>query len=321
MISIIFITFRENCKFDWFIQSLIKQSHENIRSSIQIIIVDGFLQYLDTTQENLRRQYFHELVDSKFDFVHVPPKPTHWQGKYKVTNVDYFAAANTRNTGICFAKHPYVAFHDDLGCPSQTWLKNVFFAMAANKIQCGAYTKVFDMVVDNGFLVSKKNSPGGVDTRLKHYTNTISKCDGSNFFGSSFCMPLVYYLQINGMNEMCDGCGAEDYDFGMRLQRNGHTLYYNKDMFIYESEDIFGSDKNRKCIRADPKLDENNPNSDLSHFLLNYTKNGPIIVNPSFSLKDYHEKIVFQNKNPEEVFKIPNDSIHFFTKRLISNGL
>ena len=321
MISIIFITFRENCKFEWLIQSLIKQSGENIRSLIQIIIVDGFLQSLNNIEQNIRKQYFSDLIDSKFDFVHVSPKPTHWQGKYKVTNYDYFAAANTRNTGVCFAKYPYIAFHDDLGSTSQTWLKNVFFAMSANKIQCGAYTKVFDMVVDNGILVSKRHSPGGIDSRLGHFTNTVSKCDGSNFFGSSFCMPLVYYLQINGMNEMCDGCGAEDYDFGMRLQRQGHSLFYNKEMFIYESEDIFGSDKNRKCIRSDPKKDENNPTSDLSHYLLNYTKNGPIIVNPSFSLKEYHYKIVVEKKNPEEVFKIPQDTIHFFTGKLISTGL
>ena len=39
-------------------------------------------------------------------------------------------------------------------------------------------------------------------------------------------------------------------------------------MFIYESEDIFGSDKNRKCLRCDPKLNINDPKSDLSHFLL-----------------------------------------------------
>lgn len=320
MISIIYITFREHCKFEWFIQSLLKQSNENIRSKIQIIIVDGLL-YDNNTNEDERKKYFSNLIDSKFDFIHVPPKPTHWQGKYRVTNVDYFAAANTRNTGICYAKYPYIAFHDDLGCPSQTWLKNVFYAMKYNKIQCGAYTKVFDMNVENGILMSKSDSPGGVDSRLSCYNKTVSECEGSSFFGSSFCMPLIYYLDINGMNEMCDGCGGEDYDFGIRLKRKGHTLYYNKEMFIYESEDIFGSDKNRKCIRSDPKLNKNDAKSDLSHFLLNYSNNGPIIVNNGFSLKEYNHKIVNENKDPKEVLKIPIDSIHFFTKKYISKGL
>jgi len=315
MLSIIFITFREECKFDWFIKSLISQSNEEIRSVIQIIIVDG----LHGSDE--RSKYFSDLIGSHFDFIHVPPKPTHWQGKYRITNVDYFAAANTRNTGVCYAKHPYLAFHDDLGCPSQNWLQNVFFAMTHNKIQCGAYTKVFDMVVENGILLSKRHSIGGVDSRLNHYKKIVSECEGSNFFGSSFCMPLIYYLDINGMNEMCDGCGAEDYDFGIRLKRNGYTLYYNKEMFIYESEDIFGSDKNRKCLRCDPKLNINDPKSDLSHFLLNYSSNGPIKVNQDFDLKEYRNKIVYEKIDPESVFKIPTDSRHFFTKKLISEGL
>ena len=319
MISIIYITFRENCKFEWFIQSLLSQSDENIRSKIQIIIVDGFL--YNCLDENERRKYFYDLINSKFDYIHVPPKPTHWQGKYRLTSVDYFAAANTRNTGVCYAKYSYIAFHDDLGCPSQNWLKNVFFAMAHNKIQCGAYTKVFDMNVENGILISKRDSQIGVDSRLNYYKNIVSKCDGSHFFGSSFCMPLKYYLNLNGMNEMCDGCGAEDYDFGIRLQRMGQSLYYNKDMFIYESEDIFGLDKNIKCLRVDPKLNPNDNLSDLSHFLLNYTNNGPIIVNSDFSLKEYNYKIVYENKKPEDVFNIPKNKIHFFTKRLISNGL
>ena len=321
MISIIFITFRENCKFDWFINSLIKQSTQQMRENIQIIVVDGLLQKLYDTEEKNRRKYFLDLVDSKFDFIHVGPKPSHWQGKYRVTNVDYFAAANTRNTGVCYAKHPYIAFHDDLGCPSQTWLKNVFFAMTKNKIQCGAYSKFFDIVVEDGVVVSKRQNSVGVDSRLNSYNGVVSECDGSSFFGSSFCMPLIYYLDINGMNEMCDGCGGEDYDFGIRLKRNGHKLYYNKNMFISESEDIFGSDKERKCVRSDPKKNINDPNSNLSHFLLNYTKNGPIVVNSSFSLKDYRNQILYQNKNPIEVFKIPNDSIHFFTNKLISQGL
>lgn len=184
-----------------------------------------------------------------------------------------------------------------------------------------AYTKVFDMNVENGVLISKRDSFQGVDSRLNHYKNIISECDGNSFFGSSFCMPLIYYLDINGMNEMCDGCGSEDYDFGIRLKRNGHKLYYNKNMFIFESEDIFGSDKNRKCVRSDPKKNVNDPKSDLSHFLLNYTNNGPIVVNPSFSLKEYRDKILYENKSPEEVFKIPKDTIHFFTNKLISQGL
>jgi hypothetical protein len=280
-------------------------------------IVDGFL--YNCNDEIKRREYISNTINSNFDYIHVHPKPTLWQGKYRVTQDDYFAAGNTRNTGVCYAKYSYVAFHDDLGCPSKTWLSSVLIAKNNNVIQCGAYTKSCDMVVKDGLIISKMDK--GIDNRLNIYNKNISLCNGSHFYGSSFCMPLSVYFKINGINEMCDGCGGEDYDFGIRLIRMGYKIYYNKEMFINESEDIFGSDKERKCIRKDPKKDINNPKSDLSHYLLNYCNDGPIVVNQLFSLKEYNYKINYLKQDPNNVFDIPNDTIHFFTNELISKGL
>jgi hypothetical protein len=317
MLSIIFITFRTNCKFEWFIQSLIRQTTEELRPLIQIIIVDGILDTYDENIINDRKQLFEELIDNMFEYVHISPKPTHYQGRYKLTDINYFAASNTRNTGVCFAKYNYIAFHDDLGCPSQTWLNNVIIGMNNREIYCGAYSKVNDMVVENGILISMTPYDKGIDNRLSHYNDTISLCENSHFYGSSFCMPLEDYLEINGMNEMCDGCGGEDYDFGIRLKRNGKQIFYNKEMFIYESEKEFGCDLTKTCIRKDPY--KNNIN--LSHFLLNYSLRGPIFVNPFFLLKKYHNKIVNLLISPDEVFRKPENKLHFFTGKLISEGL
>ena len=92
MLSIVYITFRENCKFEWFIDSLVHQSDENLRKGIQIIIVDGILE--SNVNESERRSFIKSVIGGKFEFVHVPPKPTRWQGKYRVTSENYFAAAN-----------------------------------------------------------------------------------------------------------------------------------------------------------------------------------------------------------------------------------
>lgn len=325
MLSIVYITCREFCHFEWFIQSLIHQSDADLRSKIQIIIVDGLLgdcEHIDGSDACIaRKNYFANAIAREFEFVHVPPKPTKWQGRWRVTNINYFAAANTRNTGACYAKYPYIAFHDDLGCPTLTWLNSVTCAKKFNKIQCGAYSKVFDLVVENGNVVSKRDHDGGVDCRLKIYNQVASLCESSHFFGSSFCLPLDVFFEINGMNEMCDGCGAEDYDLGIRLRRQGYDIYYHKNMFIWETETIEESDRNRVCLRSDPKLDPNDPHSDLSHYLLNYSNNGPTVVNPEFSLRDYHDKIVNQKMNPDDVFLKPVDHIHFFTNRPVSQGL
>jgi hypothetical protein len=319
MLSIVYITFRENCKFEWFVDSLVHQSTPEQRSSIQIIIVDGLL-HDPVIPEADRRKFVAETINGAFEFVHVPPKPTIWQGKYRLTSENYFAAANTRNTGACYAKYPYIAFHDDLGCPSQTWLNAVLGAKIKNEVHCGAYTKAYDIIVENGVVTSKRDN--GVDHRLSVYGQNISSAYNSHFYGSSFCMPLELYFKLNGINEMCDGNAGEDYEFGMRILRNGTQFYYNKLMFIYESEDIFGSDRERKCIRADPKKDPNNPKSDLSHYMLDYVAVCDIhSINPEFSLRDYNHKIVNLGMDHETVFLKPVDRIHFFTGKLISQGL
>jgi len=315
MLSIVYITFRQHCKIEWFIQSLIKQTDTELRKQIQIIVVDGIL----NESGSERRTFIKDIIGDNFEFIHVPPKPTVWQGKDRVTSENYFAAANTRNTGACYAKYSYIAFHDDLGCPSQTWVQGVLLAKELGQVHCGAYTKSNDMVVENGIVISKRDN--GIDCRLSVYPKDISVAYGSHFFGSSFCMPLELYFKLNGINEMCDGNAGEDYEFGARIIRDGTPFYYNKLMFIYESEDIFGSDRERKCIRADPKKDQNDPHSDLSHYLLNYVNTCDIYkINPEFSLRDYNNKLNL-GIPPDQVFLKPQDRIHFFTGKLISQGL
>ena len=44
-------------------------------------------------------------------------------------------------------------------------------------------------------------------------------------------------------------------------------------------------------------------------------------INPEFSLRDYNDKIVKHGMDPEDVFLKPVDRIHFFTNKLISQGL
>ena len=313
MLSIVYITFRENCKFEWFIDSLVQQSTKELRDQIQIIVVDGMF-YEDNRKETIKN-----IIGDSFDFVHVSPKPTMWQGKYRVTSENYFAAANTRNTGACYAKYNYIAFHDDLGCPSQSWLNGVLSAKDRGEVHCGAYTKSYDIIVEKGIIISKRDN--GIDCRLSVYPKDISPAYDSHFFGSSFCMPLELYFKLNGINEMCDGNAGEDYEFGMRILRNGTQFYYNKLMFIYESEDIFGSDRERKCIRSDPKRDPDNPRSDLSHYMLDYVKSCDIYkVNKDFSLREYNRRLLL-GENPDNIFLMPVDCIHFFTGKLISQGL
>jgi len=318
MLSIIYITCRLNCKFEYFFESLMKFYPKHLsKSEIQIIIVDGLLDSQNIDLEE-RRSYFSEIIQNQIDFLHVPPKPTPWQGKYRLTTDDYFTACNSRNTGICYVKYNYVAFIDDLGCPGPNWMETVLDAQKQNIIQVGAYNKSCNIIYKEGEIISKTVFENGIDCRLSVYNEDFSKAYSSHFFGSSFCLPLNVYLDINGMNEKCSGMGGEDTDFGIRLIRNGHIFYYNKKMFVDESDELLDNEKT--CKRCDPKKNKNDPKSNLSHYLLNEANNGDIIVNPEFFLYDYHRRIVINGEDPSTVFIKPTDKIHFFTGKLISCG-
>ena len=153
-------------------------------------------------------------------------------------------------------------------------------------------------------------------------------------FGSSFGIPRDIYFHFNGQNEMCDGSGYEDYDLGLRLQRLNIPLYYNKRMFIHESDYTFGSDRERKCLRSDPivsaeayealmleyDLLNHEGRKDLSHFMLAYGYHGPMRANPEFSLEDYNQAI-YQHGVADPFLKPTGQEIHFFTKKPVSEGL
>jgi len=330
-LSIIYITFREHCKFEWFIHPLIRQTAQYDRSKMEVIVVDGFL---DNTNQAERRAFFEHEVNNSFRLKHVSPKPTQWQGPHRLTPENYFAAANTRNTGACYASYPSLVFVDDLGCIADTWFKAVYDASIADEINCGAYTKVSDIQIDENYRFAGGDTKGGVDARLGLYNKSKSTCSGSQLYGSSFTIPKAAFFSVNGQNEMCDGGGAEDYDFGLRLERAGHRFYYNKEMMIHESNTAFGSDTTRRCHRADPVLERGDylkvhaaanlpvlptERNDMSHFMLSMVTHGPIQVNPEFNLEVYNRRIL-NNMDPE--FALPvSGRVHFFTGRPIEEGI
>ena len=113
MISFVYITCRKDPKLEWFIDALYNQIKINNFdiNKIQIVIVDYELQY---DKDNLRKYMIEKIINNRFDFIHIPPKPSNIQGIYKLTKINYFSCSLARNTGICYVKYDYVAFIDDL---------------------------------------------------------------------------------------------------------------------------------------------------------------------------------------------------------------
>lgn len=281
MISIIYLTFRQDPKFEWFLDSLWNECKANKFKTkyIQIVFVDSYLWY---TNPQTRKDDLKRIMKERFDYVHIPPKPTPYQGPYKLTPVDFFCAANTRNTGVCYAKYDFVMFVDDLSILCPGWFKNVIEAQNANNyVIAGTFRKITNMVVSKGKLISGDITD--IDSRAKIYkTDKRVEIPGGHLYGCSFGMPLHMYLAVNGQNELCDTIGGEDYEFGMRLSKAGFKILYNPLLLTYESVNL--AETNNSLYR----------------------------INLSTNRETYFQLLQKYNVDPKKIDHLVYDSVRFF---------
>lgn len=201
----------------------------------RLVVVDYYADHCGRREEMARKA----IKWPAKQFVHVPPKPTVWQGPHKLTKEDYFAASNCRNTALCLAPDGWIVYVDDLSVLIPGWLSRIKLAIEGNYIVCGAYQKVKQLFVKDGIVTTCVDSESGYDTRLKHlkFVREVVPAPGGWFFGCSVAGPVEAFLSINGWDEDCDSMGAEDYACGLMLAKKGYTLRYDPLMMTYESEE------------------------------------------------------------------------------------
>lgn len=211
------------------------------RAAIQVIVVDG----------DLPRASGYALTTSGCHTDVSPPKPTVWQGPHRLTQRDYFCAANARNTAFALARHKHVAFVDDLSVLLPGWLKAHVHAAEHGYVLCGTTCKHKNIVVDErGDVVSYDEFPPGRDSRLQHLpADGLVRCTGGWLYGGTFSVPLEHALRVNGQDEIHDTIGGEDYDFGERLERAGSEIYIDRTCGTFEDED--GHHAEAPMIRLD----------------------------------------------------------------------
>jgi hypothetical protein len=232
-ISVVHVTHRMEPRFDWFVDSLARQLDD---APLEVVFVDG----LHSWQRSNR---LDELVRGRFPWRHVPAKPTPWNGPHRLTRADYFAPASARNTGIVYARSPYVAFADDCAVLMPGWWDEVRAAARHGYVVAGAYEKHEEMVVRDGELVSSRRGEQGRDVRDVRWDSgderALVQIGGGQLYGCSFGVPRDLLLQVNGLDELCDPIGESDCQLGTRLARAGATIFYSRRMLTVESLDQY----------------------------------------------------------------------------------
>lgn len=248
MLTISYQTSRKEPLFWWFISSLRRQpgghSHD-----IRIVVVDYWAQEIPHHDwgriDVARRKAQFKAFMPDYHFLHIPPKPTPWQGPHRLTKNDYFAASNARNTALLYARDGHIAYVDDLSVLLPTWLLAVREACANNQITAGAFKKLKNIQVVDGLVKSFEAFPPGMDSRwlfLDKSGNTNPapvECAPNWTFGCSIVFPIERLLEINGYPEDSDSTGVagEDTAVGVALANRGHKIFYDRRMLTYESEE------------------------------------------------------------------------------------
>jgi hypothetical protein len=255
VVTIAYLTSRRNCKIEWWLDSLAIQVKPE--DEVHIVVVDFWA-------KERPMMLFAPFAKS---VTHVTPKPNVWQGEHRLTQDNWFAAANARNTAVCLCRTDWLAYCDDLSVLAPTWLDAVRRAVAGNYIALGSYKKVSDLVVDKGRVVSCTEFASGLDSRLRH-TGQVVSCGGDWMYGCSLAGPVEAFLSVNGWPEICDGMGFEDSCMGICLgNTKKFSFRYDKDMLTLESEEDHHKEPRFKGV------DFGRSPKDKSHALLNIAKN------------------------------------------------
>ena len=263
-LTICYQTCRREPHFEWFMDSLSNQL-EDLKEPLDVclVVVDFY------ASERLDKPLECHLSN----VITVEPKPCVWQGEHRLTKEHWFAASNSRNTGLCLAKDGYIAYVDDLSVLCPGWLLNVRQSMNWNGVTLGAYRKVRNLVVENGNIISyDKTWPGGRDSRWNYGNDSGSvPANGDMLFGCSLVGPVEAFLSVGGWPELCDGLSFEDVIMGQAMENKGVRFMYNRNMLTFESDEHHGIEP---AFRRDSFEKHPNDATDKGHAVLNMAKGG-----------------------------------------------
>ncbi len=275
-LTIVYTTARHEPKLLWFFDSLSNQCQSD---NVRIIVVDAFCK-VDSV--SFTGEFPAGTLGKITKFVR--PKPTIWQGEYRITKEDWWAKCNALNTGIALCDTEWIAFVDDRSVLMPGWLQCVQDSMIHTYAVCGSYEKRAGMRVTNG-EITNHGELLGTDVRAQRgYPHPTS-----DWYGGSGALPLEWCLQVNGFPEdVCDGLGFEDIQFGKLLNNNGLPIRYDSRMLIVEDRtqsEIGGA------LKRGGKKGKNTPWDDKDYAILNRMGDSKTSQN-SYDIRELRRKVL-----------------------------
>lgn len=210
-------------------------------SNKKIIVVDFW------AEEEGRRDYIASRAneEQRKVLVHVPPKPSRFQGKHRVTKDNWWDAAATRNTALCLAPDGFLAHFDDLSVLLPGYGNQMRLAMTKpGTVTLGAYQKVKRLEVVNGDIISFEKFDGGMDHRYQYGRDFDPlPCSGQWLYGCSLIGHTEAFLSTGGWPEaITQSLSMEDVLMGIMAEKRGYKFQYDRSMMTYESEEHHHSD-------------------------------------------------------------------------------
>lgn len=236
-LSIIYCTSRKQPKFEWFVEYLVKEYNGNVID--EIIFVDVFLFF----DEN-RRAHLSKIVNDRFKYIHLEPKPSMWYGPHKKTKCHFFDASSTRNSGLIVCSGKHIVFIDDLSVPMPGWISYHKKAAEENIVLAGLYDKVYDIKIEDNIVTGFRLQDSIIDGRVNYTNNDYVKIGGGWCFTGNLSVPYSFIEKINGFDELYARHGTEDCDFGVRLENAGAEIFLEKKCKVFEDQYLHWNGEN-----------------------------------------------------------------------------
>ena len=236
-LSIIYCTARKQPKFEWFVEYIVKEYNGNVTD--EIIFVDIFL-YFDQS----RREYLNKIVNDRFDYIHLEPKPSMWYGHHKKTKTNFFDASSTRNSGLIVCSGEHIVFIDDLSIPMPGWISYHKKAAEDDVVLAGLYDKVYDIEIEDNIVSGFRLHDSIIDGRVNYTENDYIKIPSGWCFTGNLSVPYHFIEKINGFDELYARHGNEDCDFGVRLEHAGASIFLEKKCKLFEDQYLHWNGEN-----------------------------------------------------------------------------